>query len=561
MRPLSLSLFLAVLLLGAPLGLGRVARAEERVPLVPPDKLPIAGTCAPIAEGRTVHVLLGNSEALGWYRVAGVARELDQAALEALLLERAGLVPEGGRSETSVWITASADHAFGQVARVLVACQLAGIYRVGLRVRSDAAPGVFGFPMYLPLPAPRDAASVGKASLLNVRLQTVAASEPGAGAPRDRSGPPVEVEGRSNPALVYTAAKRAVARHGAIVASARIAGNANVQDAVTLLDMLYRGGCVGVRLPLRMLSASARIEVMPVVWIESTQLGDVDNPEPPPLVPPRTEPWPIDGANQRDWMRLELVPLPSADAGADEGGTTSYLAAGRMPAFDRERAAAGLATWADDLSAALASALRGGPGLVPHLSEAIDDPQRAAAWLERLRREADGLQPGLLSTLRVDARLWQGEQPVGAFEALLLVAGAEAQVVEARWLGSEQGRAENIGDRGIALSLRHLLEGAVLGLREQGAAGVVWAPREEVLRAFPKAAAPGLENLLRTRERHAAVLVSALQQSTFDRLTVRVGQAGATLLAGEEVGGLLYIDLALEDGNPKVVNATVRRAP
>lgn len=540
------------------LGAGARGARAEHVPLVPPDRLPVVGTCAPIAEADVSHVLVGRPDELGWYRIAGVPGELDQERFVQVLAQRVGTVPAGGRSEHAVWITASGEHRWAHILKVIIACQQVGVYRVGLRVRSDSAPGVFGFPLFLP--AARDASRpyTGRAAGLDVRLQTIVDPERAPDTPG--TGDTAQGLQASNPALVALAAQRVVAAHKDVVANVRLASNATVAEALLVLDGLYRAGCAGIRLPLRALVASPKLDVLPVVWIGDTALGNGPLPQPLAPVAPRTEPWGVDGANRPGWLDLEVIGSAGSVAEA-EAVARSWIGEGRMPAFERERAAASLAEWGHDLGAVLQEVVaRSGNRLAAHLAREASAPGRAEALVTRLETEGAGLTSVVPSTLQVSLALEFEGQPVGRVDALVHLGDARASLVYARWAGAQPLEATDAAAEGLPADLRLFLEGEILALRDGGPEAGSWAVPDEVVRRFPLVARPDLARIFTTRAQEQSTLRRALAGTRFDSVRLRLGQASAALLADREVVGVAYLDIVPETEHLALRDLTVRRA-
>lgn len=553
-RPTALApLVLALLLLAAP-----AARAE-RVPLVPQDRLPVVGTCAPIAEGNVTHVLTSPPETPGWwFRVAGLPDELEENRLGEVLAARVGPLAPGARTEHAVWITCAADHKWAHVVKVLIACDRAGIYRVGVRVRSDSAPGVFGFPLFLPPPHDAVATPQGKAVGLEVRLQTVLDRSKMPDAPPDAAAEDAGGVKRSNPVLVYTAARRAVERHGDVVATARLAANANVQDALSILDGLYRAGCAGVRMPQRALAGDPALPVFPLVWVNGIALGDGAPPAPLPAVAPRGEPWGLYGANRPGWLDLDIVEESQV---VRDASLKSWIPQGRMPAFERERTGAALAEWGQDLGAVLATSMAGqAERLAAYLARDASVPEASAELRARMAREGAGLDAVRPSNIAVTLELLQGGAPVGRVAALVQLGSTRSSVVWMRWLGPGAAEGAVTAARGVPAALRLFLEGELLGLRSAGPSGVTWAQPDDVVSAYPLIARESVQRTMAGRETSAQQLQQALANVAFDAVHILPGQASAALLRAGRVVGVGYLVLAAEDDGLLLRDVQVRRA-
>ncbi|MCB9828746.1 MAG: hypothetical protein H6806_03125 [Planctomycetes bacterium] len=546
-------LVLVLLLLAAP-----AARAE-RVPLVPPERLPVVGTCAPIAEGNVTHVLTSPPETPGWwFRVAGMPEEVDENRLGEVLAARVGPLAAGARTEHAVWITCAADHKWAHVVKVLIACDRAGIYRVGVRVRSDSAAGVFGFPLFLPPPHDAVATPQGKAVGLEVRLQTVLDRSKMPDQPPDAPADDPGGVKRSNPVLVYTAARRAVERHGAVVATARLAANANVQDALSILDGLYRAGCAGVRMPQRALAGDPALPVFPLVWVNGIALGDGAPPAPLPPVAPRAEPWGLYGANRPGWLDLDIVEESQV---VRDASLKSWIAQGRMPAFERERSGAALAEWGEDMGAVLGEAMRGqAQRLAAYLASAASVPEASAELRARLAREGGGLDAVRPSNVAVTLELLQGGTAVGRVAALVQLGSTRSSVVWMRWMGPGGVEGAVTASRGVASALRLFLEGELLACRSGGAAAMTWAQPDDVVSGYPLVARESVQRTMAGREASAQQLQQALEHVAFDAVRVLPGQASAALLQAGRVVGVGYLLLAAEDDGLLLRDVQVRRA-
>lgn len=535
--------------------------AAERVPLVPPERLPVAGTCAPIPEGNVTHVLTSPPETPGWwFRVAGLADELDENRLGEVLGSRVGAVAAGARTEHAVWITSARDHKWAHVVKVLIACDRAGIYRVGLRVRSDSVRDAhaYGFPLFLPPPRGAAASPGGKAVGLEVRLQTVLDRSRLPELPPELPIEAPEEATRSNPALVYTAARRAVERHGTVVASARLAANASVQDAVTVLDALYRAGCAGVRLPQRALAGDPTLPVFPLVWVNGVALGDGAPPTPPPPVAPLDQPWGLYGANRPGWLDLEIVDESQMER---EAALTSWIAEGRMPPYERERAAATLAEWGQDLGTVLAKEMRGqADRLAAYLAHEASAPEASAALRARLAQEGAGLDAVQPASVAVSLELLHGGNAVGRVEALVQLGATRSGVCWLRWVGPRPVPGAVAAPTGIPAALRLFLEGELLALRSAGPAGLTWAPAQEIVASYPSVAREGVERMLASREAEAQRVQQALLGTTFDAVRILPGQGSAALVAGRRVVGVGYLLLAAENESLLLRDVKVKRA-
>ena len=543
----------------------RAQAAESHVPRIHKRDLPVARTCAPLGAPVT-HVMVGQVTAFDWFRVLGVKGEIDFDRLKVVLKERAAQhVPADPTAPNpmGVWITASRRHRWGHVVKVLEACQKAGLYRVGLRVRHPDTGEVYGFPVFLPVPSGDAGAAVGEATQVQVRLQTIV--DPAlvaADTPRLDASDEAPL-GASNPALALVAARRAVERYGDVVATARIATNAQLQDAITLIDSLYLAGCRAVRLPIRMLAASPKVQVVPVLWFEGVALGGAasGSPQAPPMPPspPRAAPWPVSGANMPGWERLVLREAGATPTQEPDGLRGQGLAVGKISAFQRERAQAAIIEDTHALAAAVEQTLGGGAQLTGHLGASLRDPSAAALFLERLRTDAEGLARPTFSSLRCFVTLWEGENKRGTLDVLLSLAQERARVVSVRQSSLGTGAKAHRMDEGVARELRTMLEAELLALRGRGAVAIDWAELDPLLRLFPEPAHAGLRALFEGRAAMQTGLDRTVGRMTFDRITVHLRQAWLALFEGDQVGAVGQVALATEGGAFRIRALKIKR--
>ncbi len=536
------------------------AAADERVAAVADADLPAVGLCAPLAaEPRTV-VRAGTPVDSRWFAVDGVPGVLDAAGLEALLAERAGVAPGGGRaSRHPVWIRVSGRHRWEHVVRVVSACLRTGIYRVGLEVRHPVRPGVFGFPLFLPGDLPGVPVPEGRAVGLEVRVGTALEGEPGA-----PSAP-------SDPGRLYAAARRLAERHPQrVVVSLRVAHNAPVQYALTCLDMLYRGGVAGVKLRIPMLKGRLDIPVTPWVMVESLML----DPDPlgveVPRQPPRTEPWPDWGANVPGVLLMPTEDLPTA------GGAEAAAGAGRdewpahgggpVPRGLRQRAALTATNYGSGLATALQAGLRGGPEAVAYLAERLRPLAEFTEAMRPAREAFPDATHAVPNALMVDVLLYRAGRGVAHLEATLELTGDEPDFVFLRVGRGEGGGVapapqEDPSRTGVAGALRVLLEAALADLGTRGSEALALAPAEQVLAWLPPVAHAAVAPALARRPAELEAVVRMVRATPFDQVVVRPVSGSLSVRSGERVVGVLNLGLTTERGELRVAGLGPRRAP
>ena len=353
------------------------------------------------------------------------------------------------------------------------------------------------------------------------------------------------------------AASRAVKRYGKVVAKVRMATNATVQDAVRVVDLLYRGGCSAVRIRFPTNLASPKVDVYPVVWIlrgEDQEALGGSSPLRPPPVAPRTLPWTVDGANEPGSARLTLQPMPDRRGRTAPGDALpNYAAQGRVPAAAFERAEATVRNWAQGLSADLLAAARGRPQLVPHLVTSLRGPESVAAAQGPVRRfaRAHGMD---VATLVVSAYLYQANQGVGIVDLLLFFSPTRLEIVSARWRGRTPSGAPGplVADPyagGTSGRLRVWVEAMLLHAQRKGPQGLPMAPLQRVLSALPASAHAGLTQAVADQAEQLQGLIRQLEARRFDRVVLRAERlaVGASLTPGD-VRGVLYATVQPEAG-------------
>lgn len=564
----------AVLLLGAP----AAVRAEGGVPDVAADDLPVAGTCAPLDTTDVTRVLAG---AEGGFRVDGAPTVLDEAGLTAALKQKAGGRP--GLNRHSVWVTMSAAQPFLPLVELRRACMNAGVFRLGLEVRSeDGAPG-FGFPLFLPgNPPTREAgAPAPKGRRLALELDRWEGAE-------------------SNPRRLYAAAVKAAQSSAPlpVVAEVSLDANLSVQHVVTCLDMLYRGGVAGVRVKFRS-RPSARIsrgyegpdsanarpgaarETIPLHLIARIVVSPSDKrplgPTEPvlalPPAAPRKAPWSDDGAEQPGAFTLELEDLVAPANGPreeeDEGPLPSY--AGRREGVPTQvvvTADRAVAAWSAKLGRVLGDALNRKWALTEHFVQRLRDVDKLGAAVSPLVEMFPGTTKVVPSTLRLDVYLVRGVSVVGKVETTLHIGGSAMSLVFARWVVEDFPTGLNLPPAaadpfaaGVPGHVRVWLEAAFNTVYRQGAAGLPLAPENEVLAQLPTVAHENSRRSLGARAAEFDVLSKWLQVTEYDRLLVLPRGATAAVHAGGRVAGILSYGIESEDKELRLLSLTGRAAP
>lgn len=541
--------------------LARTARADERVPDVPDAALPVAMTCAPLAEEERTLVLVGTPADSSWFRVQGITGVLDGRGLEALLSQRSGVAPGSeGVSRHPVWIRVSGEHRWEHVVRVMLACLRAGIYRVGLVVRHPAAQGVYGFPLYLPGPLPGVSTPEGNATSVDVRVGTSLAQEAG--------GPQAAP---SDPGRLYAAAQRLSEQYpGRVVAGLRVAHNAPVQYSLTCLDMLYRGGVAGVKLRFPMLKGSLNVAVRPWIMVESLML----DPEPLnvalPSVMPREEPWPDSGANVPGVLLMPTQDVPGGEAetrsSTGEDMEWPSHGAGGVPARVLQHAAVILANYAQGLGTALLRGLEGGPETVAYLAERLRPLDEFRQAMGPARAAFPDATSVTASALQVDVLLYREGLCVRHVEATLDISTNGLGFIFLRpGQGETGGFAPSPADdptrSGVAGALRVFLESVLSDLGAQGTSAVTLRPAAAVKGQLPQAAHASVDGALGRRAEELQAVVAALRATPYDRVIVRPVSASAAVRVKDVIVGILSLGMTTEAGELRASAVTPRRVP
>ncbi len=546
------------------------ASADARVPDVSAKDLPVSGTCAPI-DGRDVtFVTVG---APGEYRVDGQPTVLDDAGLLAVLQQRAA-APAGGLSSGQVsrhqvWAVSSAPNPFLAVARVRMACQQARLFRMGVQVQAEQGGTVMGFPLFLPATALEKPPSAGapKARSLKIRM--------------DRTDGPEE----SNPRRLYVAATQAVERFGPIVAEVSLDANLPTQHVVTCLDMLYRGGCVAVKLGIRAPTVGRRVyegvdprgTQVPTLLLATVQGRPLGVAEPTinlPPIAPRKGPWEDDGANQPGALDLVLEEIPDKGAAPKDKPTDaeplpSY--AGRpegAPGTVVVAADRAVSAWCQALGKSLVEAMNGVATLPKFMVNHMREPQRLTAQVTPMQKLFQGTQRVIPSTLKLDVYLLKGVSIVAKTEVTLHTAGSGLSFIFARWVSEQFPTDFNLPPvladpfaAGVPGHVRVWLEAAYGATYRQGAAGLPQTPEREVLGYLPSVAHAGVVKALAARPPDFDVLAKWLRVTEYDRLLIIPRQATAAVVQEGHVSGILQYGIEAEEKELRLTSLTGRAAP
>jgi hypothetical protein len=542
------------------------AHADPRVPDVGSQDLPIAGTCAPIVGQTATYVTVGEP---GAYRVDGRPEVLDDAALVTLLSQRAGAAP-GTLSRHEVWVVAAAAQPFLPVARVQLICQQARIFRLGVQVRAEQGGAVMGFPLFLPATAtPKPAAGGPTARRLDVRL--------------DRSDGPDE----SNPRRLFQATQHAVERFGPIVAEVSLDANLPTQHIVTCLDMLYRGGAVGVKLGIRAptlarrsLEGGAERTRVPRLLLASVEGRVLPLAEPAASLPPiasRKSPWGDEGANQPGAMEMVLEDIPTGP-GAGRDTKPKPQDAEPLPSYaGRHEGAPGtvivaadraVGTWCQALGKSLLEAIGGVATLPKFMVTRMRDPQRLSAQVTPLQQMFKGAQRVQPTTVKLDVYLVRGVTIVGKVEVTLHTGGSALSFIFARWvdetLPTDPTLPPAVADpfaAGVPGHVRVWLEAAFASVYRQGATGLPMAPEREVLGYLPGVAQAGATGALAARQPEFEHLSGWLRSMAYDRLLILPRQATAAVIQGQHVIGIVQYGLEAEERELRLTSLAGRAAP
>ena len=556
---------LALLLAAAPF-LAPSAAADERVPMIQNRDLPALGTLAPIERDNVTHVRVGKRDDIRWFAVLGVDGVVDYPGLVRILKARAGTRRP---SPHGVWLTATADHAWAHVLVLVKACAEAGIYRVGVRARSEATGRALGFPLFIPAdPAGRPGAKAGR---LNVRVDALLKEE---------------VKGPSDIGHIYAAARRANERRGEfgvdkVVAKVWISPNAPLQYALSAIDLLYRGGCAGVQVQMSMRTSWRGLDVVPVVEIQGGVASRTPQALKPPVLQPRDRPWGIDGANEPGWVDFQVADLPLIDA-AKDGGTRekprprpNYAATpGGVPPAEAKRVDEAIRRWALELGVDMNQMIRDPRGISPtvqqRFSVAMRRPQVLPQVVLPVRKAFPDATGAFVSTLRLQAHLFHRGKIQGTADVTLGLTGPQAGLAFGAWAPRDPNDNVTLAPfdvdpyaAGDAAAFRVWLEDLFLHFR---APPVGWTPplypAAELLRYLPDAALASTRQALETRRAGVQALQQAVRATPFDRvvLVARTGTAAVTG-ADRKVVGTLTMRFEPQEGELRINGLTPRRAP
>ncbi len=553
--------FAPILLLPLLLVAAREAAADPRVPPIPDAQLPVAGTCAPMRNQDVTIVTIGPRTDLRWFGVSGVAQPVLLRQLGPLLKQRAG---SARPSQHAVWITASAGHLWAHVASVRNACAAAGIYRVGLRVRSESTGQVMGFPLFLSA-APGAQPSPTKAGRLKVKVVMV---------PEKQSKAPSDI------GHVYAAARRALDMRGKwgidkVVAEVRLPMLAPLQYAVTTIDVLYRAGVSGVRLRGGVRIPRIQFKVVPKLEIQGGVVSRIPQQLKPPPIRPRSVPWAIDGANEPGWVDLTIQDLPAI--GSTEGPASTPTASdllpnyaeGRqgVPASVRQQMDNEIRTWARGLGADILAGLRGGPELEARMSPGLRGIEGQRALIDPARKAFPDAAATVTSTLQFNVLLFGGGRLVGRVDATVSLAGRQVGLIFANWKDAVAGSMTlppfevDPYAGGEPARFRVWFEAIFDVARKVGARGLPLAPADEVLRYFPRVAHAGVRRSIEARMPSIETLATRLAQAPYDRLVLSAQRGTATVVAGRRVVGVLNFSLTAQERALRIDDLAPRRAP
>lgn len=534
--------------------------AGPQVPPLGAGDLPTAGTCGPLPRENLTLVTIGEVD---WYRLDGDGRDLRGEELYEILMARSRAAADAGVPH-DVWVAVSRERTWGQVVQVLALCQRTGLFRVGLQVQAESGEGVMGFPLFLPDARSTTSGAVpgARSYALEVRME------------RPRKNP-LPAPPPSSAVNLYAAARKAVQRFGMVVAEASIAREVPVQDAVRAIDLLYRAGCAGVKLPWRVMR---REHVEPVVQVFVQ--GRLLVPEPAPVeVPPiraRKTPWPDSGAAQPGALALPLEPIPSGDTRSPTTRAVvplpNYAAQpSGVPAAAMHGSGEAVFDWARRLGAGFQAVLRPqnpafpGPLLVRRKRQGmgVDEFFRAA-------RQTFPVTAGVtVSTARLQGWLFRDNEIVGRVDLTIDVTRPQPSIVYARWVA---GPYPSAGVRlppeqtdpyagGVPGHLRVWIEGALAAGRVQGASALPLASEAQVLSQLPLVAHAGVRAGLAQRGAGIDNLCAWLRATPYNRLFVEAAEGSAAVKDPRGVSGILRFALAAEGGELALSSLTARAAP
>ncbi len=554
---------LALLLAAAPFDAPSAA-ADERVPMIQNRDLPALGTLAPIARQDVTHVRVGKRDDIRWFAVLGVEGVVDYPGLVRILKARAGAKRP---SSHGVWLTATSNHAWAHALVVVKACAEAGIYRVGVRARSETTGRALGFPLFIPaaptrIPGP-------KAGRLDIRVEAKLARE---------------VKGPSTVGHVYAAARRANeqrAQFGVekVVAKVWLSPNTPLQYALSTIDLLYRGGVDGVQVQMSLRASWRGLDVVPRIEIQGAVIKGTPVSSRPPAVQPRERPWGIDGANAPGWVDFQVSDLPAIDV--DDKGPTrkkavprpNYAASPRgVPAGVAQAVDEAVRRWALELGVDMNQMIRDPRGISPtvqqRFSVAMRRPQVLPKVVSPVRTMFPDATGAFVSTLRLQAHLFHQGKIQGTADVTLGLTGPSAGLVFGAWAPRDPNATVTLAPfdvdpyvAGDAAAFRVWLEDLFHQMKTRP---VDWLPkvhpRAEVLRYVPDAAAASTQQALAARREGIEALRRAIRATPFDRL-VLTARTGTAAITGKDsrVIGTLTMRFEPQEGELRINGLTPRR--
>jgi hypothetical protein len=540
------------------------ARADERVPSIAVAELPVVGTCAPIKTRDVTHVRVGKREDHQWFAVAGVDDVMKYERLVEILRSRAGAkLP----SPHGVWITATGRHAWTHVLLVVKACLESNIYRVGVRVRSEATGTAMGFPLFIP--PGRKGAPGPKAGRLDVRVNALH---------------PKEVKGASDVGHVYAAARRAVEQRNTfgvekIVGKIWISPNAPLQYALTSIDLLYRGGCAGVRVQMSLRESWRGLNVVPVVEIQGGFASRNPQALKPAALAPRAAPWGLNGANEAGWVDFEVSDLPAIDrtgkpvTAKKTTARPNYATVSTgVPTRVMRKVDLDMRTWAADVGADLLKVLQG-KGAVDKQCEkrfaaAVRRPETMPGLVTPARRAFPDATRVAPSALQFSAFLFHRGKIQGRADLTLSLTGKSVRVIFGAWKPLDPTASITLVPFGVDpfaagtnAAFRIWFEGLFHAIRAQGQAAIPLASSQQVLPYLPKVAHGGTDRAIRARGPTLQRLVQSLQGTSYDRVVLAPQSGTATVMGAGGVVGVMSFRLRAEEFELRVSELTPRRAP
>lgn len=553
LRTTALPLLVVLLVLTA-----ATALADDRVPAIADRDLPVVGTCAPIGAQNNTIVTVGKRTEVSWFQVSGMAQPVDFQGLIRVLTQRAGVARP---SPHGVWITASGAHAWIHAKRVREAAAAAGIYRVGLRVRSQATGQVMGFPLFLP---PGRTQTPGpKAGLLEMRVNTVAASE------RKAS---------SDPGYAYAAVRRALEKRATfgvqkVVASLWIATNAPLQYALTTLDLLYRGGASGVKLRSGMQVPRLTAQPVTVLEIQGGVASRLPQTLKPQAIMPRDRPWGLLGAAEAGWVDFVSQKLPALDGTGPAvkpmaQARPNYAAQpGGVPAQVWRTVDAEGRGWMQKLGADLLAGIRGTTTLEKRFAIGLRRKEVLPTYTTPVRRAFPNATSVMPSTVLFNTLLFRQGRLVARADITVMVVGDRMRVIFGKWqpqAGAAAGTlvpfAVDPFAAGDGAAFRVWFEALYAAARKYGIRAVPTADAATVLPYFPRVAHRSVSGAIAKRDADMQALASGLAATNYDRVVLSVNRGTATVLAGRQVIGVINFSLRAEEGELRLNDLKARRA-